>query len=72
MVDINTYQSMHKSGKGPNEVENTLSSEVLRINQPPGAEFFSLLPANILGFHMQEKKWGSYPSIACNEMGRAD
>ena len=59
MIDINAYQTMHKHRLGKKEEENALSSEAMDNDQPPDGDFALILPSNIYGFHMQDKKWGS-------------
>jgi hypothetical protein len=58
MIDIKAYQTMHKRRPAKTEVENALSSELMDNDQPPAGDFALLLPSNIYGFHMQDKKWG--------------
>jgi len=60
MIDIIAYQTMHKSRSANKEVENGLSSEAMENDQLPDGDFALILPSNIYGFHIQDKKWGSH------------
>lgn len=56
MIDISVYQTMHKRRPTDKGAENALSSEGIGNDQPPAGNPL-LLPSNIYGFHMQDKKW---------------
>jgi hypothetical protein len=60
MIDISAFQKMHPKSrtildvKNPNDV---LKPEEANAEDPPSGNFLLLLPSNIYGFHMQDKKW---------------
>jgi hypothetical protein len=66
MIDISAFQKMHPesrkihTGYHPN---STLSQEETDADEPPEGDFLLLLPRQIYGFHMQEKKWGALRPI---------
>lgn len=61
MIDIGIYKKMHISQNTvdlPNHDE--LGPEIMASDTPPGDNFTLLLPSTLVGFNMQEKKWGKY------------
>lgn len=61
MVDFATFNKMHPE-KFPtsSRLRDDLGKNVTASEAPPDGSFILLLPANVRGFNMQEKKWGSY------------
>jgi hypothetical protein len=61
MIDIGIYKKMHLN---PNSIDlpnrDDLGPEVMASDTPPGDNFTLLLPSKLVGFNMQEKKWGKY------------
>jgi hypothetical protein len=61
MIDISAYYKMHPKAQrliGNSNDADKLSDEDMSKDQPPEGDFLLLLPSNIFGFHMQEKRWG--------------
>ena len=60
MIDITTYRKMHPDAKAfSHRLRDDLGPEKMAQDEPPGGDFLLLLPANVYGFNMQEKKWGT-------------
>ncbi|KAI9874942.1 MAG: hypothetical protein M1830_009098 [Pleopsidium flavum] len=58
MIDTTTYRKMHPDAVISNRpLRDDLGPKVLERDEPPDGDFFMLLPPNIFGFNMQEKKW---------------
>ncbi|KAK2746120.1 hypothetical protein FQN55_005749 [Onygenales sp. PD_40] len=56
MIDMNTYMQMH--GNSENTIErDDLGHEAMDKAEPPEDPFLLLLPAEILGFGFNDKKW---------------
>ncbi|KAI9738381.1 MAG: hypothetical protein M1834_008884 [Cirrosporium novae-zelandiae] len=55
MIDIFTYRKMHPSKD--RRLRNDLGPEAMEFEEPPDEEFLLLLPTDVLGYNMQEKKW---------------
>jgi hypothetical protein len=59
MVDLVTYQKMHKQVPEPKKgSEKTPSQKEMDAEEPPEGNFLLLLPRTVLGFNMQAKQWG--------------
>lgn len=67
MVDLGTYQKMHKkaqplrqsSEQGSEHAgDERLSQAIMDAEEPPGGNFIFLLPQIVSGFNMQAKQWG--------------
>lgn len=59
MIDIKTYKKLHPASAGakaPNR--DDLGPLVMASDVPPEGVFTLLLPNTIIGFNIQEKKWG--------------
>jgi hypothetical protein len=56
---------MYGSGKNTNQQhtphEDELGEQIMSCDDPPKGSFVYIVPANIYGFDMQEKKWGKCP-----------
>ena len=64
MIDITTYKKMHPEAAISNKLlRNYLEPKVMDSEEPPDGDFLLLLPPNIFGFDMLEKKWGMLDSI---------
>ncbi|KAI9876054.1 MAG: hypothetical protein M1830_007447 [Pleopsidium flavum] len=58
MIDTTTYKKMHPDAVISNFLlRDDLGPKVLEQDEPPDGDFVMLLPPNIFGFNMQEKKW---------------
>lgn len=60
MIDISAFQKMHPESRkiiGGRSPDNVLPPEEANAEDPPSGDFLLLLPSNIYGFQMQEKKW---------------
>ncbi|KAK2810498.1 hypothetical protein FQN50_002987 [Emmonsiellopsis sp. PD_5] len=58
MIDMNTYMQMH--GNSENTIErDDFGQEAMDKAEPPEGPFLLLLPAEILGFGFNDKKWRS-------------
>lgn len=57
MVDVSTYQRMHGE---PSTPQDDLGLEAMKREEPPESSFFLLLPYEIHGFGMHDKKWRKY------------
>ncbi|KAM0302826.1 hypothetical protein ACHAO8_011542 [Botrytis cinerea] len=56
MIDTSAYQKMHRQSV-QSTLSRTLSETESNADEPPGGDFLLLLPLQIFGFHMQDKKW---------------
>jgi len=54
MIDMNTYRQMHAETQ--QKQRDDLGQEVMQQKEPPEEPFVLLLPANIQGFGMHDKK----------------
>uniref|UniRef100_A0A093VS44 Proteasome-activating nucleotidase n=1 Tax=Talaromyces marneffei PM1 TaxID=1077442 RepID=A0A093VS44_TALMA len=54
MVDGTTYQQMHGTSSSP---QDDLGPEAMKKEEPPDSSFVLLLPHEIYGFGMHDKKW---------------
>ena len=62
MIDISAYKKMHpekRKASEPKPVRRTLEEALANADDPPEGDFLLLLPPNIYGFNMQEKKWSA-------------
>ncbi|KAF4634163.1 hypothetical protein G7Y89_g3947 [Cudoniella acicularis] len=59
MVDITAFRQMHPEKNFPsnNPQESSFEIQLKDMVEPPEGDFLQLLPPNVYGFHMQEKKW---------------
>ncbi|KAI9869908.1 MAG: hypothetical protein M1830_004937 [Pleopsidium flavum] len=58
MIDTTTYRKMHPDAAKSNpQLRDDLGPKALERDEPPDGDFVMLLPPNIFGFNMQEKKW---------------
>jgi hypothetical protein len=57
MIDINTYKKMHADAQIRGRLKDEIGPEAMAQDEPPSGSFALLLPPNIYGFNMQEKKW---------------
>lgn len=57
MVDGTTYQQMHGNSSSPRD---DLGPEAMKSEEPPDSSFVLLLPPEIYGFGMHDKKWREY------------
>ena len=63
MIDIGIYKKMHPNSSNYNTLNrDDLGPEAMASDIPPGGAFTLLLPSKLIGFNMQEKKWGKYRS----------
>ena len=49
------------------QLKDEIGPVVLASEEPPGEDFVLLLPAEIMGFHMHDKRWGvshALPSVS--------
>ena len=63
MVDFNTYRKMHSSAavfKHKAKSSDILPLDAMEKDEPPDDQFLLLLPANVWGFSLQDKKWSPY------------
>ncbi len=61
MIDITTYRKMHPDAAiFKLRLTDELGEEAMKKEEPPGEEFLLLLPPNVYGFNMQEKKWSTW------------
>ncbi|OBT88775.1 hypothetical protein VE02_02394 [Pseudogymnoascus sp. 03VT05] len=63
MIDISAFQKMHPESRkiiGARSPDNLLPPEEANADDPPSGDFLLLLPSNIYGFQMQEKKWANF------------
>ena len=63
MIDMVTYKKLHGKQEGPapvNKPPTRLPEMKMKNEKPPSDDFFYLLPVNMNGFHMVEKRWGKY------------
>jgi hypothetical protein len=58
MIDLATFYKMHPEKRPITRLTDHLGVEASAREKPPGGNFLLLLPANVQGFNMQEKKWG--------------
>lgn len=59
MIDYSMYRKMHPEAdifKGDRQDDLPLGA--MEKDDPPDANFPLLLPANIYGFNLHDKKWG--------------
>jgi len=65
MIDTATYNKLHPKDKSAfgSDTSSKLSEEEMKNDHPPSHDFLFLLPSNIYGFHMIEKKWGTFPLV---------
>jgi hypothetical protein len=64
MVDMQTYKKMHsevsvkgRKGDDSRHTRDDLGPDAMAQDEPPSKQFPLLLPPNIYGFNMQDKKW---------------
>jgi hypothetical protein len=58
MIDMTTYKKMHADKTtSKRRMRDDLGANAMAQDEPPGDLFLLLLPPNIFGFNMQEKKW---------------
>jgi SpoVK/Ycf46/Vps4 family AAA+-type ATPase len=61
MIDITTYRKMHPDAPiFKRRLTNDLGTEAMEKSEPPGDNFLLLLPPNVYGFNILEKKWGEF------------
>lgn len=59
MIDVETYKKLHSKSAGVGaRNRDDLGPLVMASDSPPEGVFTLLLPSNIIGFNIQEKKWG--------------
>jgi hypothetical protein len=59
MIDIGIYKKMHPNSSNYKTLNrDDLGLEAMASDIPPGGVFTLLLPSQLIGFNMQEKKWG--------------
>lgn len=56
MIDIHTYRQMHPKAMLPQQPDE-LGEDVWNSDEPPEGSFRLLLPSNVYGYNLQEKKW---------------
>jgi hypothetical protein len=56
MVDMVTYGELHPDND-PLEEREYLDDDAMEAEEPPNANFVSLLPSTVHGFGFQDKKW---------------
>jgi hypothetical protein len=71
MIDMMTYRKMHTIDAAKDQVQDELGIEEMERDQPPEGDFTLLLPHEIIGFHMINKKWGKYLA-QCSEPTSAE
>jgi hypothetical protein len=61
MIDFKTYRKMHPGASLFSDkrlrTDDELPKGVMEKDTPPDSQFPLLLPANIHGFNLQDKKW---------------
>lgn len=67
-----TYQTMHgdQQNKAPSRSYDTIPPHVMDREEPPEDGFVYLVPANIFGYDIQEKKWSKICS--CTSFSKGD
>jgi hypothetical protein len=60
MVDDTTYKQMHPEDSVVAPPGNALGQLEMRAEQPPAGPFLLLLPAQIRGYGMHDKKWSEF------------
>jgi hypothetical protein len=61
MIDVATYWKIHSDKRLPPFVDQL--GGAMAQDEPPEGNFIFLLPPNIFGFNMQEKKWGMWTTF---------
>lgn len=59
MIDTNTYKKMHPDAQKGRRLRDEIGAEAMAKDTAPSEEFVLMLPPNLLGFNMQEKKWST-------------
>jgi hypothetical protein len=69
---IDAASCLQNIGKGLNrtQLKDELGPIALASEEPPGEDFVLLLPAEMMGFHMHDKRWSvshALPSVSRGE-----
>jgi len=57
MIDAAAFAQSLPTDSNRTQLKDELIPSVLASEEPPGEDFTLLLPAEIRGFHMHEKRW---------------
>jgi hypothetical protein len=65
MIDTITYRKLHQRNKEDrfanfHQPKTVLTELEMQKDKPPFDDFYFLLPANILGYNMLEKRWSEF------------